>query len=171
MISVVRHVAAVALLPFTVAVLVPLWLARRAAISLAIARSSSGLVAQAAGLVLMLAGLTLFAASLRRLAAEGHGTLAPWDPPRELVVRGPYRHVRDPMISGVLLVLLGEALVLRSPSHLVWACAVLVINAVYIPLVEEPGLERRFGERYREYRRRVPRLLPRLRPWSGNPGR
>jgi len=113
-------------------------------------------------------GLALFVASLRRFATEGRGTLAPWDPPHELVVRGPYRYVRNPMISGVLLVLLGEALVLRSRPHLVWACTFLAINAGYIPLREEPDLEDRFGEPYREYRRHVPRLFPRPRPW--NPG-
>jgi protein-S-isoprenylcysteine O-methyltransferase Ste14 len=82
------------------------------------------------------------------------------------VVRGPYRHVRNPMISGVLLVLLGEALVLRSRLHLTWACTFFAINAVYIPLLEEPDLEARFGESYREYRRHVPRLVPRLTPWN-----
>jgi protein-S-isoprenylcysteine O-methyltransferase Ste14 len=70
------------------------------------------------------------------------------------------------MISGVLLVLVAEALLLRSRSHFVWASAFFAINAVYIPLLEEPDLEQRFGESYREYRRHVPRLLPRLRPWN-----
>jgi protein-S-isoprenylcysteine O-methyltransferase Ste14 len=92
--------------------------------------------------------------------------LAPWDPPRRLVVRGPYRYVRNPMISGVVLVLFGEALVLLSRPHLWWALVFLGINAVYIPLVEEPMLADRFGGDYQEYRRNVPRLLPRLRPWT-----
>ena len=161
-----RHALAIAVLPFTVAVLVPLWLARRAGLTLAVATSASGLAMQAAGVLLLAVGLALFVASLSRFASEGHGTLAPWDPPRELVVRGPYRYVRNPMISGVLLVLLGEALVLRSRSHLLWAFTFFAINAVYIPLLEEPDLEDRFGESYREYRRHVPRLLPRLMPWD-----
>ena len=161
-----RHAFAIAVLPFTMAVLVPLWLARRSGVAPAPAASVGGLVLQAAGLGLLVIGLALFAASLRRFAAEGRGTLAPWDPPRRLVVRGPYRYVRNPMISGVLLVLLGEALVLRSAPHLMWAGAFLAINAVYIPLLEEPDLEDRFGESYREYRRHVPRLFPRLRPWT-----
>jgi protein-S-isoprenylcysteine O-methyltransferase Ste14 len=167
-VTALRHALAVAVLPFTMAVLVPLWLAHRAGLTLAVATSAGGLTMQAAGVVVLAVGLALFVASLRRFATEGHGTLAPWDPPRELVVRGPYRHVRNPMISGVLLVLLGEALVLRSRPHFFWACTFFVINAVYIPLLEEPDLEDRFGESYRAYRRHVPRLLPRLRPW--NPG-
>jgi protein-S-isoprenylcysteine O-methyltransferase Ste14 len=164
----IRHAIAIAVLPFTMAVLVPLWLAHRAGLTPAPAGTALGLALQAAGLAVLGAGLALFVASLRRFATEGRGTLAPWDPPRELVVRGPYRHVRKPMISGVLLVLLGEALVLRSRAHFIWAFTFFVINAVYIPLLEEPDLEHRFGEPYREYRRHVPRLLPRLRPW--NPG-
>jgi protein-S-isoprenylcysteine O-methyltransferase Ste14 len=69
------------------------------------------------------------------------------------------------MISGVLLVLLGEAAVLLSRTHLAWALVFLGINAVYIPLLEEPLLASRFGEAYRDYCRHVPRLLPRRRPW------
>lgn len=85
-------------------------------------------------------------------------------------MRGPYRYVRNPMISGVLLVLFGEALILLSRAHLMWALTFLAINAVYIPLLEEPLLASRFGSAYDEYRRNVPRLFPRLRPWQP-PGR
>jgi protein-S-isoprenylcysteine O-methyltransferase Ste14 len=74
------------------------------------------------------------------------------------------------MISGVVLVLFGEALLLLSRPHLLWALTFLGINAVYIPLLEEPLLEQRFGADYREYCRNVPRLLPRLRPWVGRNG-
>jgi protein-S-isoprenylcysteine O-methyltransferase Ste14 len=161
-----RHAFAIVVLPFTVAVLVPLWLARRAELTPGPAVSAGGLALQASGLCVLAIGLALFVASLLRFATEGRGTLAPWDPPRRLVARGPYRYVRNPMISGVLLVLLGEALVLRSRPHLMWACTFFAINAVYIPLLEEPDLELRFGESYREYRRHVPRLVPRLTPWN-----
>jgi protein-S-isoprenylcysteine O-methyltransferase Ste14 len=105
-------------------------------------------------------------ASLRRFAGEGEGTLAPWDPPRNLVVRGPYRYVRNPMISGAVLFLFGEAALLLSLPHAVWAAAFLGLNSLYIPWMEEPQLERRFGESYREYCRNVPRVIPRLRPWQ-----
>jgi protein-S-isoprenylcysteine O-methyltransferase Ste14 len=165
-VTALRHAFAVAVLPFTMAVLIPAWLARRAGLTLAPADSGGGLAMQAVGLLLLVAGLTLFIASVRRFAGEGRGTLAPWDPPRELVVHGPYRYVRNPMISGVLLVLVAEALLLRSRPHFVWACTFFAINALYIPRLEEPNLEQRFGESYREYRRHVPRLLPRLRPWN-----
>jgi protein-S-isoprenylcysteine O-methyltransferase Ste14 len=74
------------------------------------------------------------------------------------------------MISGVVLVLFGEALLLLSRAHLIWAVAFLAINTLYIPVLEEPLLERRFGADYREYCRNVPRLLPRLRPWARHDG-
>jgi len=165
-----RHLLAVVVLPFTVTVVIPVWLARRRGVTLAARSSLSEIAPQTVGLALLAIGALLFAASLRRFVTEGRGTLAPWDPPRRLVVRGPYRHVRNPMISGVVLVLFGEALVLLSRPHLLWALTFLAINALYIPLLEESLLAQRFGADYREYCRNVPRLLPRLRPWSRRDG-
>jgi protein-S-isoprenylcysteine O-methyltransferase Ste14 len=161
-----RQLVAVVVLPLTVAVLIPLWLMRSEGISLELRTGMPEIALQAAGIALLSVGLLLFVASLHRFVTEGRGTLAPWDPPRQLVVGGPYRYVRNPMISGVVLVLLGEALVLLSRPHLEWALIFLGINAIYIPLVEEPLLVRRFGADYREYCRHVPRLVPRWRPWE-----
>jgi len=166
MMMVIRHLLSIAALPFVVAVLVPRWLATTNNIPLKLGTTVAGILAQGAGLLLLALGLFLFASSLRRFATEGAGTLAPWDPPRRLVVRGPYRYVRNPMISGVLFVLFGEALILLSQPHLMWALIFLGMNVVVIPLVEEPGLRRRFGASYIEYSRHVPRLIPRLRPWE-----
>lgn len=166
MLWLLRHLFAIAVLPFSVTVLVPLWIARRQGTVPRVGAGATDIAVQALGLGLLGVGLVLFAASLYRFVAEGRGTLAPWDPPRRLVVRGPYRHVRNPMISGVVLVLFAEACLLLSRPHLLWALAFLGINAVYIPLLEEPFLVMRFGESYEEYRRHVPRLFPRRRPWT-----
>jgi protein-S-isoprenylcysteine O-methyltransferase Ste14 len=163
---ILRHLIAIAVLPFTVTVLIPIWLARRDGVTPALGSTPTHVVLQLCGLGLLLAGGLLFATSLGRFITEGRGTLAPWDPPRDLVVRGPYRYVRNPMISGVVLVLFGEAFVLLSRSHLTWALIFLGFNAIYIPLVEEPLLREKFGASYREYCRHVPRLLPRVRPWG-----
>jgi protein-S-isoprenylcysteine O-methyltransferase Ste14 len=89
-----RHVRSFAILPFTMAVLIPWWIARRSGVTPALGQSAGELAIQLPGLVVLGVGLVLLAASLRRFAAEGEGTLAPWDPPRKLVVRGPYRYVR-----------------------------------------------------------------------------
>jgi protein-S-isoprenylcysteine O-methyltransferase Ste14 len=166
MLKLLRHLLAIAALPFVVTVVIPTWLARRQGITLHLAASLPSRLAQVLGLAVPELGLGLFFGSLRRFATEGDGTLAPWDPPRRLVVAGLYRFVRNPMITGVLFVLLGEALLLLSRSHLEWAVLFFAINAVYIPLLEEPQLLLRFGEPYREYCRHVPRLIPRLQPWQ-----
>ena len=166
MLSILRHLIAVAVLPFTMAVLIPLWLARRSGIEFVVGAGVTQVLLQVAGLGLLGVGVGLFLASVWRFGTEGRGTLAPWDPPRQLVVTGLYRYVRNPMISGVVLVLFGEALLLLSWPHVRWAVLFLGINCVYIPLLEEPGLAQRFGPSYREYCRHVPRFLPRLRPWE-----
>lgn len=61
--------------------------------------------------------------------------------------------------------LVGEALMLLSPPHAMWAASFLVINLIYIPLLEEPMMKARFGGDYQEYCRHVHRFLPRLRAW------
>lgn len=166
MLMLLRHLLAVAVLPFVVTIVVPLWIGSRNGTRLQFAPSVPLLAAQFAGLFLLATGLALFLSSLRRFAVDGRGTLAPWDPPRHLVVMGPYRYVRHPMISGVNLVLLGESLILLSSPHVSWAAIFFVINALYIPLFEEPQLRDRFGAAYERYRRHVPLLIPRLRPWE-----
>ena len=114
-------------------------------------------------------GLVLMVATIRLFVTIGKGTLAPWNPPQRLVVRGVYRHVRNPMISGVFCVLLGEAVLAASLPLLGWFAAFVTVNAVYIPLAEEPGLAKRFGGDYLTYKQNVPRWIPRLRPWEGKP--
>jgi len=114
-------------------------------------------------------GVLLVYKTVILFATVGEGTLAPWDPPRRLVVRGPYRHVRNPMISGVLSILLGEAMLFGSVPLLVWFLVFFALNALTMPLIEEPLLESRFSSDYVTYKRNVPRWIPRLKPWT--PGR
>jgi protein-S-isoprenylcysteine O-methyltransferase Ste14 len=162
-----RIAAAILLLPFVVTVLIP------AAIVAAGGADDWGLegLARAAtvalGVALVACGLGLFAWTVRLFARIGRGTLAPWDPPGRLVVAGPYRHLRHPMITGVALVLAGEALALGSTGIAIVLAAFVAINALYLPVVEEPALARRFGADYERYTENVPRWRPRLRPWSG----
>jgi protein-S-isoprenylcysteine O-methyltransferase Ste14 len=94
-------------------------------------------------------------------AARGLGTPAPFDPPREFVATGPYRFVRNPMYIGGLLALGGFGLVERSPSILLLAAGVAILVHFFVVIVEEPGLEWRFGDSYRTYKRSVNRWLPR----------
>jgi len=158
-----RWLLALATLPLPVTVLVPaglVWLFRsgRWGHSLPAPASPWFWLGALAGAV----GLALSAWAALSFARFGEGTPAPWDPPKSFVPRGPYRHVRNPMILGVSLVLLAEAVMLRSWPLLAWFALFAGANALYIPFVEERGLLRRFGDMYAEYRRQVPRWLPQM---------
>ncbi|MGH9160391.1 MAG: methyltransferase family protein, partial [Vicinamibacteraceae bacterium] len=118
-------------------------------------------VGQVVGVVVFVAGLGLFVWCLVLFARIGRGTLAPWDPTQRLVAVGLYRYVRNPMISGVAAMLLGEALFFGSALLAGWVALFIPVNHVYFLVSEEPGLERRFGAAYTEYKERVPRWLPR----------
>lgn len=146
--------------------LVPSWIAQRYHVVLRAGTTAPTILAQATGVAAVLLGVLLFASSLWRFATDGRGTLAPWDPPRLLVVNGPYQYVRNPMISGVLFVVIGEALILRSIPHTAWAAFFFAVNLAYIRFVEEPQLARRFGPGYDIYCQSVPRFIPSLRPWQ-----
>lgn len=165
-----RHLAAIAPLPGVVAIVVPTLLvaANGSAIGWGLPGPAAALPVLA-GSALLVAGLRLVAETVSLFASAGEGTLAPWDPTSRLVVRGPYRRVRNPMITGVGLVLLGEAAALGSAEIAAWFAIFATVNAVYMPAFEEPGLQRRFGADYAEYRHHVPRWIPRRTPW-GPPG-
>ena len=113
-------------------------------------------------LFLLSLGFFLVIWTMRLFAAVGKGSPAPWDPIDKLIVTGPYAYVRNPMLSGVFCLLFGEALFFQSKALLIYALIFILINAIYFPLSEEKGLLKRYGEDYAEYKRNVPRFLPRL---------
>ena len=166
-----RHLLAIGLLPFVVTVVVPASIIRTSTTLNAgwDLPSPLGLLPTLLGSVLVGLGVLLVYKTVSLFATVGDGTLAPWDPPRRLVVRGPYRYVRNPMISGVLSILLGEAILFGSVPLLVWFVIFFALNALTMPLIEEPLLESRFGSEYVTYKRNVPRWIPRPNPWT--PGR
>jgi len=163
MLMALRHLLAILLLPVMVVGVVPRWLL--AAFRDADTRwppSALGGAGRALGGVLLAAGLALFVWCVSLFVRVGRGTLAPWDPTTRLVAVGPYRFVRNPMITSVCTMLAAQALLAGSRVLAGWFAFVLVLNHLHFLLVEEPGLERRFGAPYHEYKRRVPRWLPRL---------
>ena len=164
--SVWRVARAILPLPFVATVIVPALIVATDPDAVGSGGGALRVAAIAVGAGLIGAGLALFVATVRLFAAVGRGTLAPWDPPRRLVVRGPYRHLRHPMISGVGLILAGEALALASSGIAIWLAVFGGVNALYLPLVEEPALRRRFGADYDRYTANVRRWIPRLRPWE-----
>lgn len=166
--SMVRHSAAILALPTVMAVVVPTFLAtRHGAVHLGwgLPVPLNGLPVLV-GLALIGGGLTLVAQTIRLFSRVGQGTLAPWDPTQRLVVVGIYRYVRNPMISGVYSLILGEAVLLGVWLILGWSLVFMAANLTYIPLIEEPGLHRRFGVDYADYAQHVPRWLPRRTAWQ-----
>jgi protein-S-isoprenylcysteine O-methyltransferase Ste14 len=163
-----QHLKAVILLPFMVAAVMPAIILHFTGLDgMALQRPAPwNVLILVLAAVLLGVGLLLFVMTVSLFVRIGRGTLAPWNPPQHLVVVGPYRHVRNPMISGVLFVLLAEAVFFGSLPVLAWFAFGFALNAVYIPLIEEPGLEKRFGEEYIRYKQHVPRWIPRLTPYS-----
>jgi len=165
-----KHIRAIALLPFLVTVVVPvtiLVLAGVDSFGLWQAAPVTQVLLSIIGAGFIVLGLVLMVATIRLFVTVGRGTLAPWNPTQHLVVQGVYRHVRNPMISGVFSILLGETLLAASLPLLAWFAVFVVGNVVYIPLAEEPGLVKRFGDEYRTYQQNVPRWIPRVSPWTG----
>ena len=160
-----RHLLSILMLPTVVAVVVPQWILRSfhdvdtrwppdGALSV---------IARSLGVLLILGGVALAGWCIALFARVGKGTLAPWDPTSRLVAVGPYRYTRNPMITGVATTLAGQALLFGSRWIAYWLLTFVVINQGYFILSEEPGLEDRFGEDYRAYKRAVPRWIPRFR--------
>jgi protein-S-isoprenylcysteine O-methyltransferase Ste14 len=153
-----RHARAIALLPGSVAIVVP-------AILLATSDWDFQLLLALLGGPLIALGFGLWLWTVRLFATKGEGTLAPWDPTQHLVAEGPYAHMRNPMITAVLAVLAGEALVFGSTAIAIWAAIFAIINHVFFLAYEEPAVLERFGEEYSRYKENVPRWIPRRTPW------
>lgn len=121
-------------------------------------------IAQAVGVLLICVGLVPVVHSFVQFA-KALGTPMPLAPTQHLVVSGFYRFVRNPMYVGLLIAIVGQALLFGSPGVLLYAVIAWVVTASFIRLYEEPTLARQYGSQYDEYRRHVPAWLPRRRPW------
>ncbi len=159
-----RIAKAVFLLPFNAVVIVPTVLLVLSGTSRWPEPWSS--LAEGFGLIVFAAGFYGMVRTVALFARQGKGTLAPWDPPQRLVVRGPYRHVRNPMMSSVGAMVLGVALATNSLAVLTYFSVGVVLVPLLIMAFEEPQLAKRFGADYDEYRANVPAWIPRAKPWS-----
>jgi len=148
----IRSVVATAVLPGTMTVVVP-WL---------ILQGSTRHSPRWTGLALVAVGVAVLFRCIWEFAVSGRGTLAPFDPPTHLVVSGLYRYVRNPMYVGVVLILAGEAWHFWSVGLLLYAAGFFLVANLFIIFHEEPALRRTFGESYAEYKRTVPRWVPKL---------
>ncbi len=143
--------------PVTVTVLIPSWL-----LSSRSAQSFGGMgVLRYVGMAPLIVGAAMYLWCAWDFAMAGRGTPAPFDAPKQLVVRGLYRYVRNPMYIGVLSVLLGEVLLFESLALLVYTAVVFCCFYLFVVFYEEPTLRQTFGQSYKRYCESVPRWLPR----------
>jgi protein-S-isoprenylcysteine O-methyltransferase Ste14 len=142
------------ILPVTVLVLVPLYIEKD------ISMKNLGTFFMGIGIICL--GLMVMILTISLFITRGKGTLAPWSPTKRLITVGIYRRVRNPMIMGVLTILIGESIAIQSIKIGVWALVFFIVNNFYFILYEEPNLGRKFGEEYMEYKRNVGRWVPRI---------
>lgn len=162
-------IKAILILPGTALVYVPalvVWLTRDTGYAASLPGTSAipwlaALPFAGVSLVLMVWTMRLF------MSKGGGGTPAPWEPIRNLIILGPYRYVRNPMLTGVILFLAAEAIFLQSVPVALWMAFFFVMNTVYFAFSEEPQLEKRYGRPYADYKRNVGRWIPRLTPYDG----
>ena len=148
------------LAPGTTAVLIP-WLLTRWEVR----EPPPSSAIRVLGLGLIVAGAAVLIDAFARFVLEGRGTPAPVAPTERLVVRGLYRHVRNPMYLAVTATIVGQALFLGRWELVVYAALFLGTTAAFVRWYEEPTLRDQFGAEYEIYRREVPRWWPRLKPW------
>ena len=141
--------------PGTVAGLVPSWLVG------GFVRPRSGPLTWL-GVGIILLGAAIYFCCAWEFAVRGLGTPAPIAPTKFLVTTALHRFVRNPMYIGVALVIVGEAALFRNLHLVEYAAAMLLTAHVFVVFYEEPTLRRTFGESYEEYRRTVPRWIPRM---------
>ncbi|OBH38054.1 RemK protein [Mycobacterium intracellulare] len=164
-----RHLMSVLLFPVTMTLVVPALIVAPAGVRAPHLDAAPTVALITAGCVLIAAGLALMIWTNVLFDRVGEGTLGLGNvmgEPVHLVVRGPYRHVRNPMITGVLCILLGEAAIIASVPLLVWFAIFFTIQAIAIRFWEEPHLAERYGREYVDYRGNVPRWIPRVSAWD-----
>ena len=120
---------------------------------------------RAVGILLIVAGLPGLVDSFARFALQGLGTPAPIAPPRNLVVSGLYRYVRNPIYVAVVAVILGQAVLFADWHLLGYGALIWLFFHIFVIAYEEPTLRQSFGAEYESYCANVPRWLPRLTPW------
>lgn len=147
-----RAVIAFLALPGTVAFIVPLWIATL---------DGSRRTFHPVSLPILAVGIFLLLWCIRDFYVAGRGTLAPWSPPKHLVVVGLYRFSRNPMYIAVLIVLAGWAIGFGSFMLALYAGIVMTLFHLRVIFHEEPWLEREFGEQWIRYRADVPRWIGR----------
>jgi protein-S-isoprenylcysteine O-methyltransferase Ste14 len=156
------------ILPFIVLVIVPsliLWLGEGRTIFTVL---NSNLILLVFGFIVLGSGLLLWLDCVVLFYKIGKGTLFPSKQieTKSLVIVGPYKYVRNPMIIGVIITSIGESFIFSSRWILIFSLIFFGVNIIYMPLSEEKGLVERFGEEYLDYRKQVRGWIPKFHAYS-----
>jgi protein-S-isoprenylcysteine O-methyltransferase Ste14 len=161
-----KHVRAIFLLPGMAVVVIPttiLLMTGTDTLDLWHSISATRFILPVLGILFTLFGLMLMVATIRLFVTVGKGTLAPWNTTQRPWCRAFIGTFAIRMISGVMFILFGKAILAAPLSLLIWFGIFVVANVIYIPLVEELGLLKRFGEDYLMCKQNVPRWIGRNR--------
>ena len=92
------------------------------------------------------------------------GTPVPFNPPPKLITTGLYAHIRNPMLLGLFIFLIGLGIILGSLSLIfIFTPLFVLINVFYLKVVEEKEMEKKFGGEYLEYKKKVPMFIPKIK--------
>lgn len=127
------------------------------------------LVLDITGVVLILGGLSIWLSSIFLFKVVGRGTPVPIEPPTTLVQSGPYRFTRNPMYLGLFSLILGGGLIFGHLLLILHSVVFLIFIHFYVVIVEEPNLKEKFGNKYIEYTKLVPRWIPKVRTDESTP--
>ena len=148
------------ILPITATVIIPLFILNGSIVL------SENIFLKILGYCLIGIGVSVLVMTIRTFILIGKGTLAPWSPTSNLIVGGIYSYVRNPMIMGVLTILIGESILFLSKGIFIWAICFFFVNHIYFIKSEEPGLIKKFGKDYEDYKKSVPRWVPKIKPFT-----
>lgn len=161
----IKHVIFSLILPILTIIIIPFIILIKIDVKTIGTLFNSNLILYFIGIIIFILGLILFLDCIVIFYKIGNGTLMPLPSieTKSLIIAGSYKYMRNPMITGVLLIIISEAFLFGSLSILSYAGIFLIINMIYMPLSEEKGLIKRFGEEYLEYKQNVRAWIPKLK--------
>ncbi len=116
------------------------------------------------GVIPIILGIIIYFGCAGSFVFEGKGTPVPFTPTKKLIVTGLYRFVRNPMYIAGVCILAGEALLFQSIGIFIYCLIMFGIFNIHV-FMEETFLASKFGVAYENYRKQVPRWIPRLKPY------
>ena len=158
----VKTLLFVIFVPGSVTVLIPYWLYPSNIVDYPVSLG----IFRYLGIIPILVGVPIYLKCAWDFTFTGQGTPAPIDPPKVLVAKGFYRHVRNPMYVGVVMQLFGEAWLFESAIILLYAAALLLGFHLFVVFYEEPILTRKFGDSYIQFCKTVPSWIPNIKSFK-----